>query len=413
MEGESLFDILAYRRGSLLDFLQVNGSFDNLKNLLTEIEENNGDTFDIIRKLFLGNIGFECNKQAAFYELPTHELVKTITNVCEELEIFKVEEIASGTGLLSGLLARLTNLEINATDGKTWINTTTNFHQVQEKLFLEYAMDNITNYDDKLMVISWIPDKVTSDIEEMMTKRRFKQVLIIGERYNKCNIDVEWIMFELGYNKIIIPTKQLCYNDYFANNKMYPEDGIKSCCTLYLLDNHEVQIESEENAINVIVEPTERMIIQDMVIYGVLPKWTLNMLNDDIIKKTIVDIESSIRFNNKNKTMIFDVIENINEFNFWFNKHPNFPKIITKEKFIEFYNICEILNDTNGLETLKQKYFIPQWIMNKDEAEKYLYLDFSSTTKKWKESRDTFVNYYNTTRNQSQLMSMAGSIFGI
>jgi len=396
-------------RYRLLDYLVNYGDFNNLRNALIGIEEQS-DLIekDVIQKLFLGLLGLESNRQRAFYELPTHELCRTISTICEELEIFKVEELGAGIGLLSGLLNKMTNLQITATDGKTWAETlTSNFYPVTEKLFLEYAMDDL-EYDDKLIIMSWMNKKNINDLQIMMEKKKFKQILIIGEPYNQDYLKMDYIMENLNYTKMVLGCKQLCINDYFKHNKVYPVDSTKSCCTLYLRDNHDIELSLDilkekisNDTMNVISNLTPNMVIQDMIIFGILPSWLLEYLEvDDIpeqIKKIILDIENCV----KRKITIPDFIENIDEFEFWFDKYFNstnqFPKIKERSKFLEYSEITNILNSDNGLELLKNKHIISEWIHNIDEAEKYLYLEFSYPDKKWKESREKFISYYNST----------------
>lgn len=410
MSESELFKILSYERTKLLDYLTINGSYDNLKNALVEIENNNPDKLNIIQQLFLGKHGLECNKQLAFYELPTHELINGISYICEQLGIFKIEEIGAGIGLLSGLLSRMTNLDITCTDGKLWMETSSMIYPVQQKLFLEYAMDN-TNYDDKLIILSWVPNKGVDDISEMVKLKKFRQMLVIGEQYNKYIIDTDNMMNENGYKKVNIIMKQLCYNDYFKMNTYYADNCIRSSCTLYIRNEVET-INIPNQDITVVSNISDFMVIQDMIVFGLLPKWIKDVMLDydlNVVKKTIIDIEKATASRSSNELLIFNIIDNLEYFNFWKTKR-NFPKIKTKEKFTEYYELCKALNHQNGLNNLKQRLCIPNWINNKDEAEKYLYLEFSVDSKKWKESRDTFISYYMTNMNLNHYM--AGSIFG-
>ena len=412
MSELELFNVLTRDRTKLLDYLAINGSYDELKGELMKIEDSNADVWDIVQRLFLGKHGMECNKQMAFYELPTLDLVQCISMICEQLGIFKIEEIGAGTGLLSGMLNRLTNLDVNATDGKTWMETNVTLHPVQQKLFLEYALDNI-DYDDKLIILSWISNKAVNDIDEIIKMKKFRQFIIIGEQYNKYIHTTNDTMLENGYQRIVIPVKQLCYNDYFRMNHYYPENCIRSSCTLYIRDDVEEINVNIADPPNVLTDITDYMVIQDMITFGILPKWVMTVLTDHdlaISKKVIIDIEKFISNGESNKTMIFKVINSLEHFRFWISK-PNFPKITTNEKFIEYYELCTSLNSPNGLTNLKHRSCLPQWINTKDEAEKYLYLDFSSTSKKWKESREMFMIHYRS--NTSMNHYLTGSIFGL
>jgi len=412
MSESDLFKTLAYERGNLLDYLVKNGTYDGLKESLVKIENENADMWDVIQRLFLGRYGLEANKQVAFYELPTHELVNCISMICEHIGIFKVEEIAAGIGLLSGMLSRMTNLDISSTDGKTWMETYIPLYPVQQKLLLEYAMDNI-DYDDKLIILSWIPNKSVNDFAEVIKIKRPRQIVIIGEQYNKWISDTNNVLLEKGYNRISIPTKQLCYNDYFKMNTYYPDNCIRSSCTLYTRSDVENITLTIDNSLTVVNSITDYMTVQDMIVFGVLPKWLLNILgsyDEIVVRKAITDIERAISNGDSNKQMIFDIIDGLEQFNFWLSK-PNFPKITTKDKFAEYHELYKALNHPNGLVNLKQKLCFPNWIATRDEAEKYLYLDFSTSVKRWKESRESFMTYYMSTISANTYIT--GSIFGI
>lgn len=407
-----LFKVLAYDRQRLLDYLVVNGSYDALRASFMEVENEHTDIWDIVQRLLLGRYGSESNKQMAIYELPTHELIDSISMICEQLGVFKVEEIAAGTGLLSGMLSRLTNIEVNSTDGKTWMETYVPLYPVQPKLLLEYAMDNV-DYDDKLIVISWILNRSVDDLVETIKTKKFRQIIIIGEQFNKYISNTDNALLENGYNRTPVPTKQLCYNDYFKMNSHYPDNCIRSSCILYTRNDVEPINIVINNHPPVVNDTTDYMIIQDMIVFGLLPRWLLNVLvtyDQSVVRKTIIDIERSIANSDSNKHMIFNIIDGLDQFNFWLSK-LNFPKITIKEKFVEFYELCKALNYPNGLINLKQKLCFPEWIHSKDEAEKYLYLDFSTSSKRWKESRESFIAYYRSTIGANTYIT--GSIFGI
>ena len=94
-----LLDTLKSNRLELLGELKKNYKYDYLQSQLYEIEKNI-NKFGIIRDLFLGNIGIEANKQLAFYELPTFELLAVIQFICQFTGINNIEELGCGIGLL-------------------------------------------------------------------------------------------------------------------------------------------------------------------------------------------------------------------------------------------------------------------------------------------------------------------------
>ena len=172
MEEQRMFKILTENRSELGNFLKENYSYEYLRNLLDEIEKDKGPTF--IKKLFLGNIGFEFNKQHAIYELPTRELILTIKFICDFLNIKNIEELGAGMGLLSCLLKFELgdNYNVCATDGKRWSETSSSnkYYPITGKLFLNYCLDHSFSFDDKLMIISWLPLNDISDILNLICR---------------------------------------------------------------------------------------------------------------------------------------------------------------------------------------------------------------------------------------------------
>jgi len=412
-DAMNLFRILSYDRKELLDFLVLHGNCENLSQKLEEIELNNPENKKIVYDLLLGLTGLEINKCQAIYELPTHEIVKCVSIICEELGILKVEEIAAGVGLLAGMLQKMTNLEVNATDGELSSETSKHLYfDVTQKMFLEYAMDE-ENYDDRLVILAWQPP--TKDINEFVQKKNPKQMLVISETYDTTHSFFDQMMLEAGYKRLFFPVRQICFRDYFKNNTQYPNGFTKSCCILYIKSDDErvtydqVAPRLSDEIVERVTNLTPKMIVQDMIVRGELPDWMLEVLSFSTAEFT----GFLAKLDTCKIPELPEYIETYEEFDFWyqikFGGVSRFPKIVNREKFLEYRTILTILNEENGLDRLKQYGIVDDWILNGSEALKYLYLDFSCDTKEWKESKTTFERKYNQT-----LLSRGGrpSLFG-
>jgi hypothetical protein len=178
---KELYNILVSDREQLADFINKYGTYDNLKSLIIDIEKyGNNDKNFTFNEILLGYRGYEYNKQKAIYELPTLELIKFIDNLCQLLNINKVEELIAGQGLLSKLLSVNTNLIVNATDGYKCIQTsnTNKYYNVNKKLIIEYTLEDNT-YDDTLLIMAFPSKYCIKDMEKLFDKNKPKQLLLI------------------------------------------------------------------------------------------------------------------------------------------------------------------------------------------------------------------------------------------
>ncbi len=146
----------------------------------------------------------------------------------------------AGQGLLLALLNRTTSLSISGSDGNRWIETygKPRFIGIQNKLILEYISDD-KNYDDSLILFSWIPKHCINDLREFVKNKKPKQVLIIGENFTPDFKNINKIFMENNYSKTNIPSKQICNKDYYYLNKVFPDNCCRSSSTIYLRDDLE------------------------------------------------------------------------------------------------------------------------------------------------------------------------------
>ena len=410
--SKTLYKILKYDRSKLPTFLEKNGSYSTLIICLKKVEEyeENRTKYNIIQELMLGYEGLEHHKQKAIYELPTMELISIITRLCNHLNITKIEEVMAGQGLLSKILEMCTNLEIKTTDGFRWIETFGKpyYTNIEQKLLLQYTFNNIS-YDDTLILISWIGQNCIRDFKKFLEIKKPKQFIMIGE-YNCPDLkDIINHTETLDYYNIYISAKQICYKDYFKYNRVFDQNMSRSSVIIFLKNSIDNILTDRQSILTVFGKEnlnsqpgpyTDKLYIQDMIVGKLYPIWSLDLLNNNnALKDFIKNYSKCIRGNYS----IPNFINNYEEFCFWFSKKENnkYPLLIrTHNKFLEYKNLIEQLNipnlsSNNGLTQLKEKHILPNWINNRYTAEKFIWLEFSTKNKIWKESNTLFRREFN------------------
>lgn len=399
-----LYKIFKRDRSKLPEFLLKYGSYDHLTNLLKTVEIRKSKYTNIIMDMFLGNIGYETNKQSAIYELPTKELIDTILHICQKLNIKTIEELCAGQGLLSRMLNETNKVNVVATDGNRWIETSfpNRYFNVTSKYFIEYCTD--FQDGDKLLILSWPPDNDNDALLEFIEKKKPNNILVLGSYFYDPIKDIVDMAQNKEYNVIDIPAKQICLEDYYKHNNFFPNCCCRSHSILLTRSNVDVLKDIDENNLCKSLLETkysDKLIFQDFVKYKLELPWVFNLTEN---KDTYIDIVIYIAMVIQKKLKPPLYIKNLDEFNFWYNKVINkkFPlKIESRQKFKEFKKIMHILEKNQGLSKIRSFYGLPSWITNLTFAEQYIWLDFSTTNKKWKESLASFSLQFDTlfTRN--------------
>lgn len=404
--SKDFYQILVNERQKLGDFLINDFHYDVLKKMLIEIQLENKDQISIIKKLFLGHCGFEHNKQTGFYELPTFELLTIIEVICEYYGIKKIEDLASGSGLLPFLMTNFfdNTYQISASDGKRWIETSTNifFDNLLKKELLEYTL-NVTLENDKLFIISWIPGNDFRDLEYFISKKKPKYFIIIGNIIH--DIKKKKIFDSLrNYKFFGLSAKQICYLDYFVLNEkilnfekshsnffFFTTDDTRNLdqLSLSLVINHNNCLFSKGK--NNSLDPYQ--IIYDLVYNQVIPPKIINFLNDSNLECMISYILNTI----KKKFIIPLFIDNFDDFKFWYDNAISNNRIIFEsyEKFKEYQYLFNKIRLQENFNELKNQKVFPEWLTFGD-CQKFLFLEFSSRNKKWKSSRAMFNSTYSS-----------------
>lgn len=410
MASQELYNILKFERNALPEFLKLNCKYDYLKSLLIKLENDNINKeekeLNLIKALFLGQLGNESNKQRAIYELPTEELMVVIKYICDFLNIKHIEEVAAGQGLLSYMLKYYLGDDYNvvATDGFRWMETVHNtmYYPVSNKLLLTYCLDNIS-FDDKLLIISWVPENDASDFWKLLETKSPKNIVIIGCPYDNHIFDLRIQLDNRGYTSVGIPTKQLCYRDYFKYNKYYPKDSSRSSIIFATNDASNIntmllnmKLKHDNCLCKKITKISDKLILQDIIVNNIGNYYLLDSLEDNMkFKKLLKFIPKLLQIS----AIVPTYLRKYKEFVFWStkiiqNKYP--LNISTREKFKEYkQNIIMLNTNQDAYLDLINQNVIPSWVSNIDDAEKCIWLDFSHSSKKWKESRNIFLVTFN------------------
>lgn len=389
-------NILKCNRDALPELLKENCKYDYLKSLLVNCD---------ITNLFLGNIGFECNKQRAIYELPTEELLTILKCICDCLEIKNIEEMAAGQGLLAHMMQHYfgASYNVTATDGLRWIETSSNkrYYHVENKLFLQYCTENSNvNYDDKLLVISWLPEDDIDDFVKILKKKNPKNVVIIGcPFYNHIFHILKPNLEQLNYKAINIPIKQIGLYQYFQSSTIFLTRSPSETINNVLLN---IKLKYPQHLLPKMTKLSDKNIIREIIKGHTFLNETMDKMemfyndndNQEKFKKLTKYCTAIVR----NNLTIPDYLKKYSEFCFWIRKATQykFPtKITTRDKFKEYRQLLHILGEEDGLNKLKEKGIICNWINDTTDAEKFIWLDYSHSSKKWKESSNSFTRLFN------------------
>lgn len=421
MSSSELHNIFKNQREELLAFLKVNCKYDYLKELLINIELEQQDS---IYDLFLCTSGLESNKQKAIYELPTEELLTVIKLICDCNNIKNIQEIAAGQGLVAAMLNYYLGNDyiIEASDGRRYINTShkKTYYPVTTKLFLEYCLDNNATFDGKLLIISWVPSNDSRDLIKLLEIKKPEHVIIIGCPLDKQLYSVKLHLKTLGYFGASIPVKQLCYRDYYKNNKYFPTNSCRSSL-LYMTKDQDnlnkilltIKLKYDNCLCTKIETVSDKIILQDIIHRSIKNTYLIDEMNNNNKFKKITKYCAIVM---KEQFEVPVYLKKYKEFVFWLektmeNKYP--LNIDSREKFKEYKNYIQMLL-AGQVDILIEKGIIPDWINGATEAEKFIWLDFSHYEKKWKENEyifhRTFNNLYTSSGYPNSFVNFTGLI---
>lgn len=406
---EKLYNILTQERSKLVDFLIDNNRSDELEHMLEQIQDSYSTNESVTPALFKGELGPESNKQLAFYELPTYELLATIATIIINLNITHIEEMMAGTGLMSAILNKFmqkhidilkSNMRINitATDGMNWIETMGNpkYFKTTKKYFIEYLLKAKEEAKTKKIYILSHPTKtIVNELKDFMTKIKPKCIIFIIQEDQYPNLD----KILLPYKIMKFYPKQICYRDVFSKSnvmKIYHSSLVVAVDTQTNITHDNIIELSKQLFMNMsddsYHEPykmSDLSCLQDCV-----NKFNINPF---ILKLDMTNRKKAANILVRNGTQIPKWIDSMETLEFWNKLIENnaMPRNIkTKEKFMEYKTLHNKISNTS-ISELHKLYIVPKWIDKTQLALKYIYLDYSTdkTNKSWKENKQTFMNF--------------------
>lgn len=390
----------------LPEFLVKYGYHQNVVNTLREMELENEHTTKLsyIHELLLGKIGFEHNKQMAIYELPTIELLDLISKIVSIFDITEIEEVMAGLGLLAKTLELYfakedVDCEIKATDGHRWIETSgePTYFPVEKKLLLQYVIEEETIESNKLFLFSWIgknclasgQDNQRNDFLLFMEKIEPPIVLLIG---NPLLYEPVLARLSNDYMYCICKTEQICYRDYFHQDKYVQNSSTlvlvhKEKMCIPTIDELTLLLNCEDIDTEIHIKPkTNIEVFHDMIGHKLLPQWCNELDEGQQIK--FIQLYKDSEFDE-----IPDYIQSLTDYEF-VNSLTNVPLFSNKLKFQEFKQLYDLIS-SQTLHSLKEKYILPKWIFTREMAKKYVFTDYSTKEKSWKESFPKFIAKFN------------------
>lgn len=414
-QAEQLYNCLMYDRLKLPEIIH-NMSYFNMRTIVERIENCHfkDDEFknrSVWNELCLGKHGRINNQQMAIYEVPTKELIDLIVKVVNDTGVAKVEELCAGMGLLSAILAKR-GIIVKATDGNAWIETLApkRYVNVEEKLLIKYNIDNDLD-DSTLYIGAWpVPSsKKAKDFMSFMKDTRPKFYLFIGENkgINRTIEEMHNFMLENGYSSFELFPNQISYKDYFSKN--YCRYGLsqqRSATILYVDKNKapEFQLNMDNYPVANPVAYGPKNYVQDMIVEGILPHCYLNIpYTNAMIKKVHEQLHTTLKIDK-------NIFETVEEYEFYLKKsYPiiKFPKISTRKEFLEYKEMISILESDGGYQKLLDSGYFPQWMETSPEqtrhivAEQFIFVDFSTKSKAWKETSNTFATQFAKTSQVS------------
>ena len=174
-------------------------------------------------------------KPYTFYELPTHELLCAIWNICKYFDANSVLEVAAGCGLVSYVAnsyINKTGITFCPSDNNSWLlNSKDSKYGYVEHL----SFDNIVSSNP--ILICWLHHDCQAQFINMIKRNQPPFIIHVGEGPGGCCYDSNFlnIMLSMGYEYQLIPVKTIAKTDYFQhdtirNNTHYSYS--RTCITL-------------------------------------------------------------------------------------------------------------------------------------------------------------------------------------
>lgn len=404
-------DTFKYNRLQLSTILNVNNEYGYLVEIFSQITKNYPNNeqhkYEIMRKLMMGCEGYEHNKQSSIYAIPTSELIHLVYAMQVLTDKYETVELFAGMGLFSNMYETFANkkcesgfprTQITAYDGDFWSETSNKkkFYNVVEKS-IETLLTERHDMNNAICVAIFPHNILGVLVLFLETLTPECLILVIPKDHERRVVDA---LNETAYKASRFEIKNITYIDYYG----LPEcEHIQHSVTLVISKYQmiESQISSvikdillfdKDICVNVPEQSGDRItvqrIINDYIYSDMFPEWMAYVSHED--KSEILHKLAGSGINQDIVYFIRNNITNMEEFNEYINWKPLKPVRCSKDKFNEYKRIYTRLKTIDDIIYFKENGTFPDWIINIEDAYMYLYLDYTTSIKLWKENENTF-----------------------
>ena len=183
---DTFADIFLNHRDQIGHLLSIddNNKYENLITQLKIFELQHCSLNSGIYNLFNPN-----NKNYSFYQLPTHEMISCIIDICKYFDIKNIIEVAAGCGLISYVINKKYGhlISVNTSDGHNggFEALQGKYGNIENKSFKEI------NSNDPVL-ISWLHENSQQEFIEMISRNKPKFIIHLGEGPNGCCYNKEF-----------------------------------------------------------------------------------------------------------------------------------------------------------------------------------------------------------------------------
>lgn len=428
---------LLNNREKIVDKLLQNFSYDHLLKIFGDLNNHTDPQFSIqpddgkfLYHLLTGNYNGSKYDKSSIDWLPSSELVEGIINLAKNLNIKHIEEIYSGTGILSSLLSNNSNgIEITTADTFSNIETCNKLanipiakrcpsdykyypqfgeeypEMVISSFFPNNTFDDYKNTNNFLDEISALVQSNNHKIIVVILPHTFVKAYDIfyhcaalaNYNYNSYHIkalDKYFFVWNLLQNFYLSPMvahilvkNEIKYLDRQSMSKLFEPaiitDNVNTYCYLAKILRNFYDLFSPKLVKNV---------------YRSLD-FTKSLPTDSKVVKVLNEFVSL----NKKKYIVPSYIYEIDELLFW-SKCIDQGLYFIFDKRMDFYTFYTQSISIQNSELRRQIDF-PKWITNIKKMYQYIYLDVTrNNDNKWRKSQSEFLKTFNDINAKNSLL---------
>lgn len=391
-----------------------------------KINPNNKVLYRLLTGLYDGS---KYNKSSIDW-IPSEELVNAIISVANNFNIKTIEELYTGTGLLSSLiLKKEPSMQITAIDTFESIRTCNKLNLIP---IAKRSPDDYQYYPllgepyPKMVISTYYPDnsfkidhqtkKFMDEICDLIKNNNHDVIFIIIPRtFTMLSGCLNYLCTKYQYNLFTYGTK--CLDKFFFIREMFNEYYPNFMTTHILIKNKILKI---PGIIRDLMEPA--IIDEEIGKYcfdfekilekfydKISPKLIKNIFKNHNMMKPIYldeklyDLKKNyIKYLDKNNINIPQYIYNIDEFIFWTKNIMNGLYFIFDDRvqFYAFYTQVISIETSEVRRTIN----FPLWIQTPTKMRIYIYLEIIKKNSGWKNSNSIFETSFNEINKKNKLL---------